>query len=155
MDGPLLFLVKLTWTDRCQNFMYFCNNLFYKRRLNWEQNKNITFPEGRWTTKRLKLFKMKFLHGFPLNKTQRSATYLPWNSTWTYSWATCESSPWWPCSIAELAVVVLIASLCEQSSILFKLGACSRMFKRLCLMTTETCRGEGRITVCPLPFSPC
>lgn len=49
----------------------------------------------------------------------------------------------------------LIASLCEQSSILFKLGACSRMFKRLWLMTTETCRGEGRITVCPLPFSPC
>lgn len=73
----------------------------------WTENKkNITFPEGRWTTKRLELFKMKFLHGFPLNKTQRSATYLPWNSTWTYSWATCESSPWWPCSIAELAVVV-------------------------------------------------
>lgn len=38
-----------------------------------------------------------------------SAQRLTWNSTWTYSLAVCESSPWWPCSIAVLAVVVFIA----------------------------------------------
>lgn len=59
--------------------MFFCDNLFYKRHLNSEQkkrkkkNKNsVTFSEGHWTNKRLKLFKLKFLHGFPLRKTQRS-----------------------------------------------------------------------------------
>ena len=43
MDGPLLFPVKLTWADRCQDVKLFCDNLFYKRRLNSEQKKNMTF----------------------------------------------------------------------------------------------------------------
>lgn len=85
-----------------------------------KKRKSVTFSEGHWTAKeRLKLFKLKFLHGFPFSKTQRSAKRLTWNSTWTYSSAVCESSPRWPCSIAGLAVAVFIALLCIQSSIFF------------------------------------
>lgn len=49
MDGPVLFPVMLTWTDCCQDVIFFCGNLFYKRRLNSE--KNLTFSQGHWTTK--------------------------------------------------------------------------------------------------------
>lgn len=99
-----------------------CDNLFYKRRLNSEQkknniNKHDLFKKDIGQQKRYKLFKLKFLHGFPFSK--RSARCLTWNSTWTYSSAVCESSPWWPCSIAGLAVAVFIAPLCVQSSIFF------------------------------------
>lgn len=155
MDGPLLFLVKLTWTDCCQNFMYFCNNLFYKSHLNWEQKKTLPFQKD--------------------VEQQRDSNYLKWNFCTVFLWTKHRGQQRiclrtlhglileLPVSLAHGGLAVLpnwlwwflIASLCEQSSILFKLGACSRMFKRLWLMTTETCRGEGRITVCPLPFSPC
>lgn len=107
MDGPLLFPGKLTWTDRCQDVIFFSDNLFYKR-LNSEQ-KMWPFQKDIGQQKRLKLFKLDFLHGFPFSKRQRSAKCLTWNYPWTYSSAVCESSPQWPCSIAGLAVVVFIA----------------------------------------------
>ncbi len=56
MDGPLLFPVMLTWADRCQDVIFFCDNLFYKRRLNSEQ-KMWPFQKDIGQLKRLKLFK--------------------------------------------------------------------------------------------------
>lgn len=88
-----------------------CDNLFYKRHELWTK-KTWPFQKDIGLHKRLKLFKLNFLHGFPFSKTQRSAKCLTeqyMNSTWTYSSAVCESSPRWPCSIAGLAVVVFIA----------------------------------------------
>lgn len=65
------------------------------------------FLEDIWQQKRLQLFKLKCLHGFPLSKRQRSQEsdlehYMDFFSS-------CEFSPPWPCSIAGLAVAVLIA----------------------------------------------
>lgn len=68
---------------------------------------------------RLNYLNWNFCTVFLSEKTQRSAKCLTLNCTWTYSSAVCESSPWWPCSIAGLAVAVFIAPLCVQSSILF------------------------------------
>lgn len=108
MDGPLLFPVMLTWADRCQDVIIFCDNLFYKRRLNSEQ-KTWPFQKDIEQQKRLQLFQLKCVHGFLFSKTQKSARCLTWNCTWTYSSALCFSRPRWPCSIARLAVAVFIA----------------------------------------------
>lgn len=51
-------------------YIIFCDNLFYKRcsELGTKKTKHVTFSGGHW--KRLNLFKMKFLHGFPFSKTE-------------------------------------------------------------------------------------
>lgn len=78
----------------------------------------MTFTEGQ-RKKRLHLFKMKFLHGFLLNETQRSAQCLTWSRTKTYTSAVCEPILRWPCSIAGLAVAVFIALPCVYSPVFY------------------------------------
>lgn len=65
------------------HYIILCDNLFYKSRSELRTTttkKDDLFKKDFGQEKRLKLFKVKFLHGFPFNSTQRSANRLTWNS---------------------------------------------------------------------------
>ncbi|MEQ2290273.1 hypothetical protein AMECASPLE_001708 [Ameca splendens] len=82
-----------------------------------------TFSEGQWT-QRKRIFKVKFLHGFAFQKntgvSKLSGLKLYMDLFWAYSSAVCESSPWWPCSISRLAVMVFIAP-CVYGAVFYNL----------------------------------
>lgn len=152
MDGPLLFPVMLTWADRCQDVIFFCDNLFYKRRLDSEQKRD--------------LFRRTL-------DNKRDSNYLKWNFCTVFLSAKHRGQQSVRLRTVHRLILQLCVSLahgglavlpdwlwwfllppCVYSPVFsFNVVPAAECSKRWWLMVTETCRKEGKITICPLPFS--